>query len=157
TRLFVSVFAGLDRQNGQKWLMLSDSVDAKTWHAGNIIVSNPEPGCSSYLWKSVNEYSYHYGFNDGVDHGTADAVELGQYCYDISDEALQCADIEFPSDAPTSTCGVFGDPHIVMFNGNGVTCGNDSRITLVDNEWFSLSAETKFVAPQEPATEMHSI
>lgn len=137
------IFAGLDQQNGFFKSMVSDATpsttDAKFWYAGDITVSNPAFGCSEYNWTDVNEYSTASGFNN-VNHGVGDVV-LSE-CYDTSPAALQCTSLLYSDTVQTATCGAFGDPHILMFNGTGVTCGTDSIITLADNDYVKITAQT---------------
>lgn len=142
THLFF-IFGGLDQQNGFFKTVSSDAVpavtDAKWWYAGDIIVTNPAYGCAVYNWTDVNEYSLTVGFNQDT-HTAVDKIL--EECYDTSPAALMCTSMLFNSSVPVSTCGAFGDPHVIMFNGTGVTCGIDSIITLVDNQYIEITAQT---------------
>ena len=137
------VFAGMDQQNGFIKHVTSDVVPsvagAHFWYAGDIIVSNPDVGCSTYNWTDVNEYSVSVGFTE-VSHGAGETIL--EECYDTSPAALQCSSMLYDSNVQVSTCGAFGDPHVRMFNGTGVTCGQDSIITLVDNQYVAITAQT---------------
>lgn len=139
----VFIFAGLDQQNGFYKSVVSDTTpsvaNANFWYAGDITVSNPSFGCSEYNWTDVNEYSLALGFNN--DNHDVGEVILSE-CYDTSPAALMCTDLLYSDNVQTATCGAFGDPHIITFNGVGVTCGNQTIITLADNDYVEITAQT---------------
>jgi hypothetical protein len=54
----------------------------------------------------------------------------------------------------TSQCGVFGDPHVLQFNGSVGTCGTSTvtdspsfptHITIIDNNYVTITAQTQKV------------
>lgn len=141
----ISIFGGYDQQNGFKKYIAPTKVDAKSWYVGSLSVTNPSDGCSTYTWHTVDTYSKVYGVNPDAPAPAGSGELLLNECFDISDDALKCSAKVFEEDAATLTCGAFGDPHVVMFNGTGVTCGRDTAIVLVDNEWFSLTGLTTLV------------
>lgn len=151
----VSIFAGNDQHNGFKGIFYSQIRDAKTWVVGSLTVSNPSSGCSRYSWHFADTYMSTWGFNPNAPATGAGDLILEE-CFDASPAALQCAKKIYEEDVEVSTCGAFGDPHIVMFNGTGVTCGRDTAITLVDNDWFSLVGLTTIVSGA-PATTLRSV
>jgi hypothetical protein len=58
---------------------------------------------------------------------------------------LNCDELLYHGDG-VRTCGAFGDPHIILFNGTGVNCGYDEEVLLIDNQYFSISATAEFVS-----------
>jgi hypothetical protein len=149
-----SIFAGTDAVTGFKGSIESSSENAMSWYVGDVIVTNPSTGCSTYNWQWVNEYSNEFGF-DPTNHGAGDLV-LDE-CYDVSAPALACNDIIYDDHVNISTCGAFGDPHIILFNRTGVTCGNETLSTLIDNQWFTLTSENTLVADGSGATAITAI
>lgn len=151
----VSIFAGYNQKTGFYGSFFPKRVDAQSWHVGSLSVTNPREGCSRYSWHTVDTYSKTYGVNpNSPASGSGDLIM--EECFDVSDAALRCSAKVFDEDVDTLTCGAFGDPHIVMFNGTGVTCGNDAAIVLVDNQWFSLVGVTTLVA-NNPASTIRSV
>ena len=151
----VSIFAGNNQQSGFYGTFQPKRVDAKSWHIGSLSVTNPKEGCSRYSWHTVDTYSSTRGVDPNAPaSGTGDLIM--EECFDVSDAALRCSAKVFDEDVDVQTCGAFGDPHVVMFNGTGVTCGTDTAITLVDNQWFSLVGVTTLVE-NNPASTIRSV
>ena len=148
TSATVSVFAG-NTVDGFVGTYRSSSVLGKSWYVGDLVVTNPTLGCSHYQWQTVNTYNLSYGF-DMTNHGSG--VAILDECFDVSPAALECANFVYDDSSVTSTCGAFGDPHLKMFNGTEVTCGMDARLTLVDNDYFSLIADTQLLVDTSNAT-----
>lgn len=153
-RAHVSLFAGSDPATGWKGNFKSEIQDAISWYVGDIVVTNPSQGCSRYHWQSVNSYSLHLA-NDQTDHGQG--TFIAEECIDVSPAALACAEKIYSDDVDTLVCGAFGDPHVVTFDNNGVTCGYDPIITLVDNDFFSITADTRFLNGTNNATAINAI
>lgn len=149
----VHLFAGYDH-NG--WVGNYRSVHqlARSWYLWDLVVTNPNPGCSRYALQTVDLYSMQTQFSE-IDHGNGTTIL--EECYDVSAPAVACYNQVFPSDEPTRTCGVFGDPHIVLFDGTGVTCGNETQSTLIENEYFILKSENTIVNVDTGATTISRI
>lgn len=147
--LRVFVFYGTDRENGFVGFYESMRTPEKSWHVGNLVVSEPSIGCSKYVWEEVDSYS-----NETAHTGTSSGApqELGQECFDVTPAQLDCLAPVYPESDFQRTCGVFGDPHIVMFNTTGVSCGHQTYITLLDNPYLTLSAQTAIVDVASGAT-----
>jgi hypothetical protein len=150
----VSVFAGTS-QNGYIGTFKSTFQDALAWYVGDIVVTNPNDHCSIYRWQNVNTYSSQGAGFDKTDHGNGDVII--EECSTITPATLSCAEMLVDESEPTHTCGAFGDPHIIIFNGTGVTCGNEVFITLIDNEYFSLTADTQLLNDSNGATAISSV
>ena len=149
----VTIFAGRNQQTGFYGTFKPLIVDAYTWHVGSLSVTNPKEGCSRYSWHTVDTFSKKRGVDpDAPLSGTGDF--LMEECFDVS--SLKCLAKVYDEDVAVQTCGAFGDPHVVMFNGTGVTCGTDTAITLVDNKWFSLVGVTTLVE-NSPASTIRSV
>lgn len=149
----ILIFGGADRLTGHVATITSALTEGKSWHAGSIQVENPGPACSKYTWHTANTYSNTYGVHPDAPLPTGSTpLVLLEECFDTSPAALSCNSLVFPEDAPVDVCGAFGDPHFTMFNGTGVSCGRDSSITLVDNEYFTLVGHAAFQASTSATT-----
>lgn len=139
------IFGGLDQQNGVLGVFTSNNDtaalnNATMWYAGDIVVTNPGPGCSTYSWQNVDQYLAEREFPQT---SNGNGTEILTECLDMSPAAQSCNTVLYNSTEPISTCGAFGDPHILMFNETGVTCGIDTTITLLDNDFLTISALTE--------------
>jgi RGM family protein len=150
----VSVFAGTDPVAGVIGHFKAQIRPEISWYVGDIVVTNPSFGCSRYHWVPVDSYGYETGF-DQTNHGSG--TFFAEQCVDVSPAALACTTPVYESDVDTVTCGAFGDPHIITFDGNGVTCGFDKFITLLDNDYLSITADTVFLNSSNNATAISSI
>jgi hypothetical protein len=152
----VSFFAGMDAETGFKGTYESRNLLAKTWYVADIIsTAGTESGCINYNLQIVDDYSLNYGFDDGIDHGSGTPIHTE--CFDVSAPAQACTNLQYADNIETVTCGAFGDPHVIMFNTTGVTCGVDARSVLVDNEWFTLSSDNALLADGSGATAITGI
>lgn len=150
------IFAGDDEVTGFKGAFRSQNRSEATWYIGDIVVTKPSTDCFKYDWATVDTYSPTYGAFDEIDHATTTA--LTQECFDLSSpSALECVDVLFNDSTPQSTCGAFGDPHIIKFDRVGVTCGGQTYVVLVDNQYFTIAAHAEYVAGNSSATIFTSI
>jgi hypothetical protein len=150
----VSIFSG-PSQNGFIGTFKSSFQNASAWYVGDLIVEKPNNHCSVYRWQTVNTYSAHgAGFNK-TNHGNG--VVIFEECSSAIISNTSCHEVLVNETGPSRTCGAFGDPHVITFNGTGVTCGNEALMTLVDNKYFSLKADTQRLNDSNGATSISSV
>jgi len=140
--LTVSVFAGLDPALGWKGTYAAEAVDGSSWYVGDIIVTNPSSTCSNYSWALVNQYGSMPGFGNSFDHEESSPILSGECSGGSGYSCYQMV----PLEGDDKVCGQFGDPHYILFDGTGATCGNETYSIVVDNEWFTLATENQIVA-----------
>jgi len=151
-----TIFAGEDAVTGLKGSYFSANRTESNWYIGDIVVTKPTSDCFQYDWAEVNTYSFSYGAFDETAHPVSSP--LLTECFDLSSpSALECTDIIFNDTTPQSTCGAFGDPHIIKFDRTGVTCGNQTYVILAENNYFKIGAFADFVALNSTATYFTSI
>lgn len=141
--LSLYVFAGTDRTNGFIGSVTTNNTrsdaDSTFWYAADVIVTNPSLGCADYSLAIVDQYESSNQF-PSLPPTTSDLI-LSE-CYDMSPAAQSCNSLLYSPNETISTCGVFGDPHVLKFDQIGVTCGFDETIILAENDLIKISAKT---------------
>lgn len=114
------------------------------WHVGDVKVALDADGCRTLTLLPVNSLGNETGSNGT--YGTP--IPIGRLCGSNASVCLTPPSLS----AVEKTCGVFGDPHIVLFNRTGMTCRDAGTEALVENEWFSLLMTNGEVDPVTGAT-----
>lgn len=136
----ISIFAGNDAETGHLATYRALRTPDTVWYLGDVIVTNPSPGCSRYSWQIVDTYGDSLLLEREQDNGAG--TFLTENCVPLPSTPEECDAYIYDDSVETVVCGSFGDPHISTFDRTNETCGFDPLFTLVDNEYFSLVAET---------------
>lgn len=121
------------------------------WHVFNVIVEDDPnaPGCTTVRIEDVNVLKDAESTTARTPvSGTSD---LGQFCRGGSSVCNNRVT------GTWKTCGNFGDPHIITWDREGVTCRAEGTTTLITNQWFTLAMTNVVVDATSGATATESI
>lgn len=145
----VSIYKGLSADGLVREWRTTRTPNAISWYIADIVVTG-SGNCRTFSIHEKDSYSTTYN-QPATTKSTISNVL--QECATSS----SCNSLVYGDNAVTRTCGEFGDPHVIMFNGTGVTCGGAGRMTLVDNSYFSLWSDNKLLNTTVLATGFTSV
>lgn len=119
----------------------------RLWYAFDIHTTQTSTTCRQVYHGSPPATPFYTDLS-ALPESTSDSSVFpgASLCYNLPSSC----DIHAYRGTTTKQCGVFGDPHIVKFDGSVASCGGaNSRMVIIDNSFVIITAETvnAFSAP----------